>query len=665
MFIKYIFFYLCVGVLILLSSQLYHPVFYMFGLVYLGFLYSHFGIKITIIYTLTSLLFICLVQYPKDTSETTLSGTIVTIDEKYIVLKHDGAKIKIYGEFQEYHIDDTICVEVEYFDIGKVRNDNGFNYQRYLYSLGIKQQAYCLKIIDHSSNQTLFTMLQEKIEKAPSIKNYTSLFILGIKTQEIEEIYTSLTKLSVVHIFALSGMHIHILRRWLYNILRFFISEKYVTYVILFLIGIYLYAIPENISFMRAYLVMLIYTLGKKYLTKLDALAIACLWTVFKNPYVIYHISFIFSYLMYLFVILLGKYKHTGIILYLSSIPIILTLQYQIQTTAIFLAYFFNPAITILYSLCLWYVVFGQIMIPIIQVVIYVVESMIMLGNVLAVYLPFSKPPLFFVGIYYYLMGLILIKINKKRSYALEMCKIGCLLCVFFLISRYPIAGKIVMIDVGQGDSFLIKQPFNKGTILIDTGGDKKRDIASDTLIPYFRSEGITTLDYVFISHDDFDHCGALESLNEQMTITNIITSYQDPMQIGDVKITMYPLPLETRDSNANSLIFKVEVNGMSYLFTGDIGVEEEQLLYDTYGNIPVDVLKIPHHGSKNSTSYTLLHMTMPKLGLISCKENNMYHHPHDIVIDKLKRYGVHIYRSDQMGMVTIWYFDNVNYIFQ
>lgn len=665
MFIKYNFFYLCMGILILYIGKLYHPVLLCFGIVYLWFLYSQYGFKVCVVYLLLSLLFVSLVSYPKECNDTVLSGKIMDIDDRYIIVKHSGAKIKVYGEFQGFGIDDKVVIEVSYFDIAAVRNDNAFNYQRYLYGQGIMQQASCQKIISHTPAKTIFTWMHERIHQNASISNYVSLFILGIRTGEMDTIYASLSNLSIIHIFSLSGMHIHLLKRWLYSILRFFISDTYLNYIILFVIGIYIYSIPENISFMRAYLVMVIYTFGKSYITKLDALAIACIIMIYRNPFIVYHISFIFSYVMYLIIVLLGKYKYSTGVMYISSIPMILSLQYQLQITSILLAVIFTPMIKVLYILCLWYMVFGRIIAPMIQVFIYVIESMILFSDRIAIYIPFSKPNLFFICMYYYLIGQIILKVNRRRKWKLELCKISCLLLVFFLSSRYPLAGKVVMIDVGQGDSFLIKQPLGKGAILIDTGGSRFRDIASDTLVPYLRSEGIFSIDYVFISHDDFDHSGALESLQEQMPIKEVIRTYPGDMTIGDVKMTMYPLALETRDENANSLIFKVEVNGISYLFTGDIGIEEEKILYDTYGSIPVDVLKIPHHGSKNSTSYTLLHATSPKVAWISAGYNNIYNHPHPIVVDKLNSYGVHVYRTDQMGMVTIWYVGKGNYIFQ
>lgn len=218
------------------------------------------------------------------------------------------------------------------------------------------------------------------------------------------------------------------------------------------------------------------------------------------------------------------------------------------------------------------------------------------------------------------------------------------------------------MIDVGQGDCFLIQQPFQKGNILIDTGGLVNQDVASDIIVPYLRSIGVFHLDYVYISHDDYDHCGALESLQELMPIETIVNKYDKKRVIGDVVIEM----LETNGTNKNdqSLVLYVTIEDMHYLFTGDISMEIEQQLLTTYQHLDVDVLKVAHHGSNSSTSNALFQLIEPKVALISVGVNNRYHHPNDQVITRLKHQGVTIYRSDLDGMVTIRYHQNRHYIY-
>ena len=89
-----------------------------------------------------------------------------------------------------------------------------------------------------------------------------------------------------------------------YKVLIFLLPEYLINYLSLIIIGVYMYIIPYNISFMRAYLVMLLMTLFKKYLNQLDCFSLVAMFFVFMNPYIIYNLSFVFSYFMYLIIIL-------------------------------------------------------------------------------------------------------------------------------------------------------------------------------------------------------------------------------------------------------------------------------------------------------------------------------------------------------------------------
>ena len=220
------------------------------------------------------------------------------------------------------------------------------------------------------------------------------------------------------------------------------------------------------------------------------------------------------------------------------------------------------------------------------------------------------------------------------------------------------------MIDVGQGDCFLIQQPFNQGNILIDTGGLRNKDLASLTLVPYLRSQGIFELDYVFISHDDFDHCGAYESLSNQIEIKHTVKKYQEKMKIGNIEIEMLKSDVSSNDNNDTSLVIKATINDLVYLFIGDASNLVEKDLIKKYPDLKVDVLKVSHHGSTTGTCSEFLEVVRPKIALISCGKDNRYGHPSDAVLRRLEDYDIKIYRSDLMGMVKIVYYGDDNYIY-
>ena len=196
-----------------------------------------------------------------------------------------------------------------------------------------------------------------------------------------------------------------------------------------------------------------------------------------------------------------------------------------------------------------------------------------------------------------------IIKKEKHLPIHTYICAMFALFISFYITSHYKIYAQVTMIDVGQGDCTLIRLPYNKGNILIDTGGSQYYDIASSTIIPYLKSIGIDHLDYVYISHDDIDHSGALESLERSFDIHHVIKEYEEMRWIDDLKIEMLKTDVRYDNKNDNSLIMYITYKGTHFLFTGDISKKVEKDLYFKYKKLNVQVLKVAHHGSRSSTS--------------------------------------------------------------
>lgn len=664
MFIKYHLIYYGISCLLLIICLLVHPVFWFVYLGYLLFIIYHLRIINLISILIFTIIFAFVVQRPKTIDDPVIKGEIVAIDEKSLVLKTKETKVKVYGEVTDYQIGDEIEIEVTYFPINKPTNDNAFNYHNYLYSQGITNNASLKQVLNVNKQSTVLQWLQKRIAGDDLTDSYVSMFILGIKDEAIADYYQQLTDLSIVHLFALSGLHIHMLKELLKKPLKFLVPKKYIDYVSVVLIGIYIYIIPFNVSFLRAYLITLLSVLFKKYLNKLDCLALVTVLMLIMNPYIIYSLSFIFSYFMYFVILLINHHKHFNLLIYLASIPIILIIQYRINLLSLFLGIVLVPLITLLYQVIWLYLILGSFFKPLISIIIYFLNNIIVFSHDFSVFLNFSKPTLFFVLAYYFIYFKIILKINIKRSITREVLLLFSLVLMFYLKPFYTPVGKVVMIDVGQGDCFLIQQPFNQGNILIDTGGLKNKDVASLTLVPYLRSQGIYQLDYVFISHNDFDHCGAYKSLAKQIKVKHKITTYQEKMKIGDVEIEMLQ-GVGNDDENDHSLVIKATINQLVYLFTGDASSTLEQSIIQNYPNLKVDILKVSHHGSNSATSALFLDTIKPKVALISCGKNNFYGHPNKEVLARLKAYDVKVYRSDKTGMVKIVYFGDDNYIYQ
>ena len=233
------------------------------------------------------------------------------------------------------------------------------------------------------------------------------------------------------------------------------------------------------------------------------------------------------------------------------------------------------------------------------------------------------------------------------------------------------------MIDVGQGDSLLLKLAHNQGNILIDTGGqpsfngEKPYDLAQNKIIPYLKSEGINKLDYLILTHGDFDHAGMSINLLKKFKVNNIllnsnndnttekqIINYSKKHHIKYKKIRQDKIKIQKTilnflnsqksfNENDDSLIIYTKIKNQNILLMGDAEEERENYILNTYNLPKMDILKVGHHGSNTSTSLKLINKIRPNISLISAGNNNLYGHPHKQTIEKLKNSKVLITKID------------------
>lgn len=276
--------------------------------------------------------------------------------------------------------------------------------------------------------------------------------------------------------------------------------------------------------------------------------------------------------------------------------------------------------------------------------------------------------------------------LNKKKY----LKKIFIIILMLFLFHFIPKNLEINFVDVGQGDCTFIVTPRNK-TILIDGGGEDSDefDVGKSTLLPYILDKGYTKIDYIFISHFDQDHVGGILTILQEIKVEKVIISKQEEnsenyrkfleivkengvsvaiVKMGDsVNIEkgiyfeiLWPTSEQIQENklNNNSLVMKMYYHNFSVLFTGDIEEKAERKILEIYNGekdkLLSDVLKVAHHGSKTSTIEEFLNIVNPKMALIGVGKNNMFHHPSEETIKKLKKCRTSIYRTDEMGEITI-----------
>lgn len=332
-----------------------------------------------------------------------------------------------------------------------------------------------------------------------------------------------------------------------------------------------------------------------------------------------------------------------------------------------------------------------------------------------------ASPPLWWIAVYY-AVGFWILAFLSGHSFGIRLrippgiaaSAALTLFAVSLVYAYWPDMfdrrGTVSFIDVGQGDSILIRTPHGK-TVLIDGGGTlsfgkpgdewRKRkepyEVGRKLLVPLLKKRGVHRIDALFMSHGDTDHIGGLQAVLEEIPVKRIWfngtlpnsevseTLFQtaltksiplSPAYAGDTipidgvtQIRMLhpqaPVNKEAvrflEDQNESSLVFELSMYGSTFLFTGDIEDDAERSIVTQLtesgadnNNSAVDrsVLKIAHHGSKTSSTEEWLRLWKPKVAVISVGRNNIYGHPHPSVTQRLQELSIPYLRTDRHGEV-------------
>jgi competence protein ComEC len=274
----------------------------------------------------------------------------------------------------------------------------------------------------------------------------------------------------------------------------------------------------------------------------------------------------------------------------------------------------------------------------------------------------FGKPSKVWIILFYLLLFLTLYAVFVRHRPLKTMGLIGLILLVVPFQKKITHLGTeaIYFINVGQGDAILVRH--ERKTILIDTGGTRYRDLALETLIPFFYSLQITALDAVWITHDDYDHSGALASLAQHFPIGSILSD-ERVYDFGDLQMQNlnYQFRDQFHDENDRSAVLYFPLMGKNFLLMGDASSQVEEHLLVNYPALAVDVLKLGHHGSATSSSYAFLQSFTPELAIISVGKNN-YGHPSEQVLNRLDELQIPYLRTDEVGTITLTGIGNVCY---
>ncbi len=257
---------------------------------------------------------------------------------------------------------------------------------------------------------------------------------------------------------------------------------------------------------------------------------------------------------------------------------------------------------------------------------------------------------------------------------------------------------EVITLDVGQGDAAVVRLP-DRRTILIDGGiqhayfDEKKQrqvdyDVGEQIIEPYLDANSIQQLDLVVLTHPDLDHGGGLGHILQNYRVKHILGisdmtldsqthqrlrtiakvrdipysfRYKSEIELtADVKLNLlHPIDetstnLLDENKNDDSLVLKLSYGEVDILFTGDIEMNAETRLIRSQQDLQSEVLKVPHHGSRSSSSARFLDRVQPRYAIFSLGKDNRYQLPHAEVVARYQERNCVQLRTDRLGAIIL-----------
>lgn len=521
------------------------------------------------------------------------------IDEKnsnYIVVDKILYKTKIFTKLGD--IGNIVKYDVELSEINKDTN-----------------LIYNVKYINKGEIEVLFnkTLYNISYNRALSLDD-------NIKNLCLKVLFNSYKVNNEIDLFLGYGLNIYYLLRIIFR------KNKYIS-----LIALIIYSVFFGF---KVKLILIIFDFILSYIdfSNLEKLGIKLILISLINPALIKNYSFLIT-TIYSFINLL-KLNDSFVLSILQS--------YLFGYINLFISYFYKYYVYFLISIfCMTLFIF--ILPNLYTLPLFIIENLSSIVKLLSISIRGKISILSLIIV-------IIVSLLLKNKYLKQLILIICLLSPI----NNPIK-HITFIDIRQGDSVLIKDSIKGYNVLIDTGSVFNYSKLKKQLF----NEGVYTIDYLILTHDDSDHNGCKEKIKEDFKIKNII---EKPIDINIKDLFLDNINVGKYDNdNDNSLVYLTNIDNYKILFTGDISKNVESKLIEE-GLLPkIDILKVSHHGSKTATTRAFLSKTLPDYAIIST--NGQYGHPSSEVIKNLELFKVNTYITKDSGNIVFYFTDILDFI--
>jgi competence protein ComEC len=538
--------------------------------------------------------------------------------------------------------------------------------------------------------------------------------LLGTREGIDDDQYSDFQKTGIIHLFSVSGLHVSfllLLTGWIVSLLGLSRGKKFIIGTVVLLLYGTMIAWPVCVirSILMGILGLLAYYFGRRN-DMMNALAIAGVINLLITPAALFTISFQLTFLaawglIFIFPRLRKAFSCQGPVWDLIWLPVSAELA-----VVPLIAYYFNilTPVSLITNILVSYISGAAVILGFIglflapfmpflaalflypagfcaEVILIIVKWVKLLPGG---YIWVATPAIFFIVLYYagVFTGLYALGSSRHRKWMYPSAGI---ILVFIIMLLIPASFyhhgllEIDFIDVGQGDSILIKTPQGK-FILLDGGGSTLYDVGDTTVLPYLHRRGIRSLCMVINSHPDNDHLQGLESVVKETPVGLIAVpqTLLDAKEYGILKQTaqLHKIPwrglsegqeirieeglniqvlqpkmqTDMTDNNNQSVVLRISYGKFSILLTGDIEKEAMQSMLEQGRITAATIVKVPHHGSKGSLLPEFYQHLAARYAIISVGKDNQFGHPNPATLAMLKKANLKILRTDQNGAIII-----------
>lgn len=636
-----------------------------------------------------------------------------------------------------------VTVEGSYKAFERASNPGQFDSYSYYLISGISYRLNQAIILEktvgyHKAAEALYSFkrfLSGRLSECLPEKESTLMkaILLGEKGEldrELKELYQ---RNGIAHILAISGLHVSMLGMGLYHLLRKCgVPMKLSAMAAVLLLLIYGMMTGFSVSALRAIFMFSLHMLAvvfERTYDMLTALSVAAAVLLVGQPLYLNHSGFVFSFGCVLGIGVLTpaltegkgeffqkkksllvrgiKYVLSALSVSLVTLPIYLCYYYQFPVWSAFLNLLVIPLMSYLMVAGILLLIVSIICPPLSALVVLMIKGIFVvfdracgINEQLPAHLVnIGRPQNWQILVW---TAVLLLVILMRKKIALPVKWMLMLLAVLVIVWHPGKGMKLTFLDVGQGDGIYIETA-EGSRFLVDGGSSSVSSAGEYRLLPFLRYQGTRSLDAIFVTHPDEDHCNGVKEILEQNINGDIYVqclvlpdiareakndSYKElektaeenkvpvayisrgqKLPMGKLNIAcLHPVKgYMSEDANAYSTVLMLTYGNFSALLTGDLEAEGEKELLSYFKNIiksenkafcgdkmgNLTVLKAAHHGSAYSTPEEMLELLLPRYTVVSCGKNNSYGHPHKELVDRLADCKTEVMITYETGAVT------------